>query len=210
MYLFGFPEGLAGGSKETEYQTDFNTNHLTDVTTVFDTLKMTTKSTTVSTAVQNPVYTTHNWNDGKTPPPDMLSARVGWPDTGTYYLWCKRNTGGYSKIGTLPSWFSTLGSGTIQGFTDNNGGFCQFICKGWHPSWKWENKPVMSVSIIQSGTTLRNFWGGGISWVSSHTTSYRNTTWQTNSHETLYSTSNLTSQETNYLTNQYTSHITYG
>ena len=33
MYLFGFPEGLAGGSKETSYITNFDTSHTTSAST---------------------------------------------------------------------------------------------------------------------------------------------------------------------------------
>jgi len=50
MYLFGFPEGLAGGSKETEYLTSYNTSHTTSNTINASTSWATNKTTSRSTA----------------------------------------------------------------------------------------------------------------------------------------------------------------
>jgi len=61
MSLFGFPEGLAGGSKETEYLSDFTTTYGTDYTTNHITDVTTNYSTSVLTSNVQTVWNTSNW-----------------------------------------------------------------------------------------------------------------------------------------------------
>ena len=49
MYLFGFPEGLTGGSKETSYITNYNTSHTTSDTINASTYWATNRTTSKST-----------------------------------------------------------------------------------------------------------------------------------------------------------------
>lgn len=62
MYLFNFPEGLTGGSKETSYSTSYNTSHITTWTTSYGTGKTTTYGTSRTTSRGTAVPT--SWGTG--------------------------------------------------------------------------------------------------------------------------------------------------
>ena len=61
MSLFGFPEGLAGGSKETSYQTDYNTAFPTAYTTSRNTDKSTAYNTSHATTNAPTSWTTYSY-----------------------------------------------------------------------------------------------------------------------------------------------------
>ena len=58
--LFGFPSGLNGGSKETEYATNYNTSHVTNYNTTWNTNHTTSPNTSHSTSGSTNYST--NWN----------------------------------------------------------------------------------------------------------------------------------------------------
>lgn len=64
MYLFGFAEGLAGGSKETSYLTNYNTSHGTSRTTNYNTGWYTARTTsrTTSRGTSHNTTVSTSWN----------------------------------------------------------------------------------------------------------------------------------------------------
>jgi len=62
MYLFGFPEGLAGGSKETTYASGWNTSRTTTYPTNWNTYWNTSRGTSRNTTKTRSLYThSYNW-----------------------------------------------------------------------------------------------------------------------------------------------------
>lgn len=95
--LFGFPSGLSGGSKETEYTTNFNTSHTTAYTTNWNTSQGTSRGTSHGTS-RNTSYTS-NFQTSTATQGDSPTSRPVNQGYGDVYLWVTSGGGHGFKFG---------------------------------------------------------------------------------------------------------------
>ena len=205
MYLFGFPEGLAGGSKETNYSTSWQTNHGTAYTTSRSTTKTAGRNTSKSTVKPVTTYPVlyasgeEVINTGTMP---KANAYAIFNNSYQFTMRYRNGSGGWSSGGSIivtkPNTDSYL-------HPDNVGVY--------HIDGEWE------FAVMEYSGTRFHFliairrkrkWSIMYDAVNAYTTyQNRNTAWHT-SWSYAGSTSWGTSGFTHYQTNQLTNHITYG
>jgi hypothetical protein len=203
--LFGFPSGLSGGSKETEYTTNFNTNHSTSYPTNYNTSWNTSWSASSwsprphSATNGNEGYTGYvQYFTGSTPNNGFVGIWVlhytSWQNI-VHYKWHTGNSGDRAVLeGAVLQIMSGItvpnmhGAGSVYAKAGSP-------IDGWgaHPSGQGFPHNYQSIGSVKS-----YYW---------HVEVYQSTS---HSHNTSRGTSKTTSKTTTYSTGQTTSHITYG
>ena len=172
MYLFGFPEGLAGGSKETIYLTNYNTSHGTTRSTNFGTgwytnrntshptSKQTWKDTTIATAwnsVGNTGWIT-TFDTGQTIPTytrgirKNIDSTVVGADLGRMF-WISNDNG--DGVAYLNLYVVTMHFSTFPILTANDGG--QFIDLNMPHNDGWYR-----IQSLKCPTTSASIWINGV------------------------------------------------
>lgn len=226
--LFGFPSGLSGGSKETEYTTNFNTNHSTSYPTNYNTSWNTSWSN--SNWVHSPnsymEFAYGSLNDflyngqGSM----YLAVRLAGADVASGYY----NTEPYrvGNAGASNNWSApTNYYYSLTGTSANNNTEAidyvwrylrdqavSLISSTWsHAGTQWSiQSSTPSVAQGDSWSTAlskstcpvhsRNYYSWNVYYLNN----------STSSRQTSRGTSKTTSKTTTYSTGQTTSHITYG
>ena len=123
MYLFGFPEGLAGGSKETTYTTVWDTSHSTNYAyTNWNSTWDTSKTTSQDTTKSRPIYThrydgdflfyaNHNYDDVAKYGP-LFFCKVDWTgQVDLNFSYWELNSGDCPPIGSS---FTSVNDGRFR------------------------------------------------------------------------------------------------
>ena len=148
--LFGFPSGLSGGSKETEYTTNYDTSRTTNYNTDWDTDRSTDKNTAKDT---NHVTTGVNtyWSTGYS---ELTGAQYTGPwYHGTMEKWLVCTVAESVIQCNVPSYKTSLGG--------TNGywlGWSGFLIPAYATNWR--SSPHIAGSDTPYGSGLPGGWGG--------------------------------------------------
>jgi hypothetical protein len=120
--LFGFPSGLSGGSKETEYSTNYNTSHVTNYNTNWNTNRSTDYNTSNSTSHSTSITTT--WSTA-TPAVSFVGQNFQGPFSGEKRL----------KFAIHPNniqvSLSSFKTSLYQGGSPNIVGYAGYLCPAY-------------------------------------------------------------------------------
>lgn len=225
MSLFGFPSGLSGGSKETEYLTDWQTNKSTTFTTShstdYPTYHSTSQETTYTQSSYNVLYQMGeglgNINTG------ILDPRIarGRRNYGNYWNLevCDQN-GNMVGVSGMLTWPSSQVSGWNDSVPSrypmtpaNVGVYCQ--ANAHYEPHRIEVAAFERISNHHFTVAIRKMTEAtymsiydGANPVITNTTG--NTSWSTQGGVYQQNTEYGTSGLTEFQTDQLTSHITYG
>jgi len=216
--LFGFPSGLSGGSKETEYTTNWNTNRTTNYTTNW-------------TYSYNTSWSASSWNS--VPDSAPSSSHVGWVGYAQYHQYSSGSTNAgfvlieaqyYSGSGSPRThrWHSDYAPGYTGGNNSRSDleGAMLNIMSGISVYELLAGNVAGSQSVYAKAASPINSWAAhptGSGFPNNYTQYNKSYWWYIQVHDTTsYSqstsrgTSKTTSKTTTYSTGQTTSHITYG
>ena len=225
MSLFGFPSGLAGGSKETEYLTDWQTNKSTTFTTSrstdYPTYRSTSQETTYTQQSYNVLYAMGtglgNINTG------VLDPRIarGKFQFGQYWgLEVCDQYGNMVNAGALLQWPASQVVGWSQSvpsrYPINPTNYGVYVQGNTHyePSrievaaFERIGQYIFTVAIRKMNEAAYLSIYDGANPVITNTTG--NTSWSTQGGVYQQNTEYGTSGLTDFQTDQLTSHITYG
>ena len=240
MYLFGFPEGLAGGSKETEYLTNFDTSHSTVGSTTGSTSYGTTRNTNRTTSrtmlfawyegLNKSYYLQNNHCYFEVRSTDVvIRAKIarGWygGTDGTNVLWdVVDHTEVHDLKGLAPAPPNGYNPQANQNKWFNSAEWGNTIYIGAYRNTAYNNYRYDLLVSSGSGSKIIGFNSTIQGYESLKTLSriadvargqetryyWAGTWWRTTTHQTSRSTAIATDVDTIYQTNQLTSRITYG
>jgi len=219
--LFGFPSGLSGGSKETEYNTSWDTIRNTNYTSYFNTSRNTSwtasSSSTVTMLGTNRYATlSGNWNgQGYT-----TLGTDGWirvrvfvrnPTTNTEAVWEFHDNQGsiQAAAGYLSTYNHTITS------------IGQRSYNGFYPNWQHYVSVQITPDKVSTHSSINHtLWNGWHDYTNINSFSgdiilkthfwVNLTTSASYSQNTTFGTQKTTNKNTTVSTGKTTSHITYG